>query len=180
VALGIRLKQSGYSGKEDRVCDEALSAISQTLGVPFGAVTREGQKKVIEHEHEYVYHQGVAEINLTELLQKLPEPTEYASVTTGEEIVYTPFSLYPHISRDIALWVNGGTTAADVEAVLNEHAGELRVRTDLFDEFSKDGRTSFAFRLVFQSPERTLEGSEVDLLMKKINAAVDEKGWEVR
>ncbi|MCA9365303.1 hypothetical protein KC723_00235 [Candidatus Kaiserbacteria bacterium] len=56
----------------------------------------------------------------------------------------------------------------------------MRVRTTLFDEFSKDGRKSYAFRLVFQSPEKTLTDEEVNNIMEKINAAVAALKWEVR
>ena len=71
-------------------------------------------------------------------------------------------------------------TADSVEKVLNEEAGELRVRTTLFDEFSKDGRTSYAFRLVFQSNEKTLTDAEVNAVMDRIYSAVRERGWEAR
>ncbi len=180
LALGVRLKQAGYSGKEDRPCDEALAMISKTLGVPFGAVSQGGQKKVVEDGEAFVYTQGVVEINISELLTKLPSPTSYDKVEVGEEIVYKPFSQYPHMSRDIALWVTEGTSASDVEILLNEHAGPLRMRTTLFDEFTKDGRTSYAFRLVYQSMDKTLTDEEINAVMEEINKAVVEKGWEVR
>jgi phenylalanyl-tRNA synthetase beta chain len=64
--------------------------------------------------------------------------------------------------------------------VLNAAAGELRVRTTLFDEFTKDGRVSYAFRLVFQSYEKTLTDAEVNTIMDRITAAVSERRWEVR
>jgi phenylalanyl-tRNA synthetase beta chain len=92
---------------------------------------------------------------------------------------YTPFSAYPFVLRDIALWVSG----AEADAVRDEitaAAGELLHRMDLFDTFEKDGRTSFAFRLVFQSDERTLSDEDVNGIMEKINAAIAAKGWQVR
>jgi len=188
LAIGVRIKQSGYSGKEDRPCDEALKAISQVLGVPFRAVGQVGQKKVTEGEEEFVYYQGIVEINLTKLLESLPKPTEYRPVEFGGERVYKPFSTYPYVTRDIALWVPNlsgenlekGIRISDIEKVLNENAGELRVRTTLFDEFTKDDRTSYAFRLVFQAKDRTLTDGEVNTIMEKINAAVAALGWEVR
>ena len=180
VALGVRLKQSGYTGKEDRPCDEALSAISKALGASFPAVAEVGQKTVAEDGLPYTYQQGIAELNLTKLLEQLPAPTAYAPVPHTDAISYQPFSTFPFVTRDIALWTTEGTTAENVELVLNEHAGDLRIRTTLFDEFSKDGRTSFAFRLVFQAPDRTLTDDEVNQVMEKINAAVAALQWEVR
>jgi len=180
LAIGVRLKQAGYSGKEDRPCDEALKTLSNALGVPFGAVSQSGQKKVSGGGEDFVYNQGIVEINLTKLLSSLPEPQTYQPVAVSEDVVYKPFSVYPAMSRDIALWTTGVTTAEDVEKVLNENAGELHVRTTLFDEFTKEEKTSFAFRLVFQASDRTLTDVEVNVIMEKINAAVAALKWEVR
>jgi phenylalanyl-tRNA synthetase beta subunit len=45
----------------------------------------------------------------------------------------------------------------------------------------KDGRTSYAFRLVFQSYERTLRDEEVNDIMTKISSKIkDNPGWQVR
>ncbi|MAZ29714.1 hypothetical protein CL655_00310 [bacterium] len=164
LALGVRSKPSGYSGKEDKMLTEATKAIEEALGTTI----------------DWTIEKGVAECNVTALLTSLPAPEGYDAVAVGEEIVYQPFSAYPHMSRDIALWVTEGTTAAEVAQVLNEQAGPLRVRTTQFDEFTKDGRTSLGFRLVFQSKEKTLTDSEVNTIMDSVYAAATEKGWETR
>ena len=93
---------------------------------------------------------------------------------------YRPFSIYPFITRDVALWVPSGTDVASIEKNIREQAGELLVRLDQFDTFEKEGRTSYAFRLVFQSPERTLTDGEVVVRMDAISAALREAGYEVR
>lgn len=96
------------------------------------------------------------------------------------DIRYEPFSKYPFISRDVALWVSEGTSADEVLDVIRTHAGELLVRSAKFDEFTKDGRTSYAFRLVFQSFDRTLVDEDANARMEGVYAAVKERGWEVR
>ncbi len=164
LTLGVRIKQSGYSGKEDKQIQAALDTLSEKLGVTV----------------ESAMDKGVCEINFTELLAVLPEPTAYEGVEVGDEIAYKPFSTYPHMSRDIAMWVPEGVTAAEVEKVLNEHAGDLRVRTTQFDEFTKDGRTSLGFRLVFQSFEKTLTDEEVNEVMDGVYREVAKLDWEVR
>ena len=88
--------------------------------------------------------------------------------------------LYPFIARDIALWAGEGTSAEDVESVLRESAEELLTRLTLFDEYKKDDRTSYAFRLVFQSPDRTLTNEEVNTIMDTVSVKVQERNWEVR
>ena len=52
---------------------------------------------------------------------------------------------------------------------------------ELFDEFKKDGKTSYAFRLVFQSYDRTLTDQEVNEVMNTITEKITEQeGWQVR
>ncbi len=67
-----------------------------------------------------------------------------------------------------------------VESALRVAAGPLLVRLTHLDTFTKDSRTSLAFRLVFQSNEKTLDGSEVDALMASVYDAVAKAGWEAR
>ncbi|MCX6788025.1 MAG: hypothetical protein NT108_02600 [Candidatus Kaiserbacteria bacterium] len=93
---------------------------------------------------------------------------------------YKPFSVYPFITRDIALWVPSGTEVSTIESVIRENAGELLARLDQFDQFEKEGRVSYAFRLVFQSRERTLTDDEVNDIMEKISAALRAALFEVR
>ena len=93
---------------------------------------------------------------------------------------YKPFSAYPFITRDIALWVPSGTESGIIENIIKENAGELLARLDQFDHFEKEGRTSYAFRLIFQSMERTLTDDEVSGIMEKISAALRAALFEVR
>ncbi len=94
--------------------------------------------------------------------------------------VFKEYSVYPFTTRDIALWVPGEVDAKDVETLIREHAGKLLVRLDQFDRFEKEGRVSYAFRLVFESMEKTLTDEEVNADMEKVYAAVRAKGYEVR
>src|SRR3989344_6678602 len=88
---------------------------------------------------------------------------DQARVNIGKEnlpvsrtLRYQPFSRYPAVTRDIALFVPGITNPDEIEKVIRENAGELLVRSGLFDKFEKEDKISYAFRLVFQSQERTL------------------------
>ena len=93
---------------------------------------------------------------------------------------YQPFSKYPSIVRDIALWVPTETEPENVLAVIRKAAGELLVRSEKFDEFKKGDKTSLAFRLVFQSFDRTLTDEDANSRMESVYAAAKKEGWEVR
>jgi len=92
------------------------------------------------------------------------------------------WSLFPFIARDVAVWVPEGVSNADVEEVIKGNMGDMVVRgPELFDEFKKDGKTSYAFRIVFQSFERTLTDVEISEVMTQItNKIKDNSGWQVR
>ncbi len=107
-------------------------------------------------------------------------PEQYEHVPPASEIQYQPFSQYPFVTRDIALWVTNERTSSEVESIIQSAAGDLLIRITLFDEFEKDGRKSYAFRLVFQSHEKTLTGDVVDEYMNSVYKTVEKEGWEVR
>jgi phenylalanyl-tRNA synthetase beta subunit len=108
------------------------------------------------------------------------EADSYAKLPVSATLRYAPFSRYPHISRDIALWVSVQTTADEVLHAIRANAGELLTRAELFDEFKKGDRVSYAFRLVFQSFDKTLTDEDANARMESVYAAVREEGWEVR
>lgn len=164
LCIGTRIKASGYTPKDDALVNEVIASIEKALG----------------EKAAFAVDKGIAECDFTSVCSKLQQPAAYDPVPHAQEISYKPFSAYPAMSRDIALWVTQGTDPRDVENAINDAAGELRVRTTLVDVFTKEGRTSFAFRLVFQSYSKTLTDEEVNAVMDGVYAAVLKKGWEAR
>lgn len=104
----------------------------------------------------------------------------YSQKNTSE--VFSMWSVYPFIARDIAVWVGDDVTSDEVRNLIKDNAGELVIKgPNLFDQFKKDGKTSYAFRTVFQSHERTLTDEEINQIMTNIsNKIKDKNGWQVR
>jgi phenylalanyl-tRNA synthetase beta chain len=165
VGLGVQAGSSYKAKTDDLLLKEAQEALTQSLGV------------VIEWEGT---QDGVTEFTLDTILAQLPAVTAYTPIDKTTDVKYEPFSLYPSVSRDIAMWVSLTVTADTVSSLLKEIAGELCVRITLFDTFIKEERTSLAFRLVFQSKTKTLETSEVDTHMSAVYDAVAKAGFAVR
>ncbi len=93
---------------------------------------------------------------------------------------FVPWSVYPFMTRDVAVWTNGGGDKEKLYAIL-VGVDLLISAPRLVDEFSKEGRTSYAYRLVFQSYDRTLTDEEIGKIMDDIYAKIAEnKDWEVR
>ena len=164
LAIGVRQKGNGYTPKDDTPLQAAITELQSALGTDL----------------KFDIEKGVAEIDLSQVIEQLPVPTSYELMVERTPSTYASVSQYPAMARDIALWVSEGTTAEAVMDALRASAGELCARIDLFDEFTKDGRTSFAFRIVFQSKEKTLTDEEVNAVMQQVNVAAEEQGWEVR
>jgi phenylalanyl-tRNA synthetase beta chain len=94
---------------------------------------------------------------------------------------YHAFSPYPFALRDVAVWTPEGTEESEVALIIQKETGELLARIDLFDRFEKEGRISYAFRLVFQSFDRTLSDADLDPLMERVTGVLNvNQGWQVR
>lgn len=105
-----------------------------------------------------------------------------AEATPQEGNKFKMWSLFPFITRDIALWVPVGTDSGEVEKIIKENINELVVKgPELFDSFTKENKTSYAFRLVFQSYERTLTDEEVNKIIETITEKLKiNPNWELR
>lgn len=125
---------------------------------------------------------GVVEISIDALLLNLPEKEGYeTNIGWNPTARYRPWSPYPCVYRDIAVWVPIETPAEEVLAVIVETAPDILIKHFLFDSFQKEGRISYAWHLVFQSFEKTLTDSEVGVVMDTVTQALgSRKGWEVR
>ena len=125
---------------------------------------------------------GEKEAVKEELLEspKTLEVSVYDEVGITEEVRYQPFSRYPYIVRDVAIWVPDGTEPVEVLETIQKEAGELAQKCWLFDRFEKEGKVSLAYRLIFQSFERTLTEEEVNKIMEKVSATLKAQGFEIR
>ncbi|MBI2623854.1 MAG: phenylalanine--tRNA ligase subunit beta [Candidatus Liptonbacteria bacterium] len=146
----------GYAGPKKKGKDmvaETVKKLSSHLGAELKGETKE----------------GVFECDLDAVIEKLPEPREWNLKIENSKIEhFRPFSQYPFIVRDVALFVPAGTKPEAILKCIQKEAGTLAVRSWKFDEFEKGGKQSFAFRIVFQSFEKTLTDAEANAVMEKI------------
>lgn len=171
LCIGVKnVKKS--KKKEPEIISETLNDLSDVLGVKFEA-------KPID---------GIVEIDLDALIANLPKSgsaSELSFRALPRDQRYAPFSTYPFIVRDIAVFVTENIQAEQVwEAIEKGTIGAgalgLLVRKSLFDVFKKDGKVSYAYRMVFQSKERTLTDDEANKIMESVYGEMKKSGWEVR
>ncbi len=99
--------------------------------------------------------------------------------------VFEPLPPFPGVDRDLALLLPGGIRGGQVEEVIRKAAGPLLAGLRVFDLYEGEGipqgHRSLAFRLRFQSRERTLTDREVE---EAVNAVIqrlrEETGVETR
>ena len=157
VHLGIGMKETLGRPKADR--ERAAREIREALPLPGG------------------FDGAVWEVPLDEIPVT---PAEYAVPPVAAIGRYVPPSKYPFVLRDISVFVPDGMTAARTEDAIRRHAGEYLRRVNMFDTFSKDGRMSYAFRLVFQSDTETLGDAAVTAWTDALCAALEKEGFVVR
>jgi phenylalanyl-tRNA synthetase beta chain len=145
-------------------------------------------------QQEFVYvatcDKGVfEELPLSEFIKKykidISKNTDVQSLQSGK---FKMWSVYPFVTRDIAVWCEGVENQTKLENIVAVFADKYCVREPvLFDRFEKpasaggDVRTSVAYRLVFQSYEKTLTEAEVEVWFKELVEKIKEdKVFEIR
>ncbi|QZY30555.1 phenylalanine--tRNA ligase subunit beta [Nocardioides coralli] len=96
-----------------------------------------------------------------------------------EEVRARGWSHYPVAKEDVALVVDEGVTAAEVEATLREGAGDLLESVRLFDVYTGaqvgEGKKSLAFALRFRATDRTLTEGEASAAREDAVALAGER-----
>lgn len=114
----------------------------------------------------------VFEISLKDVLEADVAPLQYESIPR-----------FPSITRDIALVVDKGMTAGELQTIITESGGTLLKEVYVFDlyegERMETGKKSIAFSLKYFDPEKTLTDEEVTKAHDQVLAAVKEKAGAV-
>ncbi|MBL1434526.1 phenylalanine--tRNA ligase subunit beta [Candidatus Wolfebacteria bacterium] len=122
---------------------------------------------------------NVFEMDITSVIEniknkKLPE-------YQAPEVQFSIPSAYPFALRDVAVWTPEDMPEKSVRESIRSEAGELLYRIDLFDEFNKEGKTSYAYHLVFQSTTETLSDDEINIIMERVYDTLRaQEGFEIR
>ncbi len=129
----------------------------------------------------YADKKGIVEKTLEEFTKEIRGLSTFNFQFSTSNNVFTPWSLFPFIVRDIAVWVPENTDERELINLCKNLGTNLLVREpSIFDKFTKLGRTSLAVRMVFQAFDRTLSDSDILPIMGDIYSEIKNKGWEVR
>jgi phenylalanyl-tRNA synthetase beta chain len=176
LCIGVCQVKKRKGVTSESVLKEAVAGLEAQLGISIGGKIEVGP------------HGALVEVDFDPLVATLGVAGSLGELgfkALSADVRYKPFSPYPFIVRDIALFVPSTTDEADVSFAIRDSlaatAGPLLVKgPDCFDRFEKDGKKSLGFRMIFQSFEKTLSDEEVGAFMMALYETVKGKGWEVR
>jgi phenylalanyl-tRNA synthetase beta chain len=138
-----------------------------------GARTAEGWVLELRHE-DLPGAWGLFELDVDALVSRVPDLLVYEDVIT-----------FPAVKQDLAFVVDEDVPAGDLLTAVREAAGPELSEIRVFDVYRGGqipaGRKSLAFRVAFQSPERTLSDEDAAAIRKRIVEALAKRfGAELR
>jgi phenylalanyl-tRNA synthetase beta chain len=111
---------------------------------------------------------GAFELDLPALFELVPERIVYEDVIT-----------YPAVRQDLAFVVAEGVAAGELVRAAREAAGPELREMRVFDVYRggqiPEGKKSIAYRVAFQSPERTLSDDDARALRERIVTALADR-----
>lgn len=166
VSIGVRMLSGKKRDARARtLIAEVRAAVEEAIGVTLDVCTDENE---------------ILECDLTKAVTEVSADSYDPLPLVDTDVTYQPFSVYPFVLRDIAFWTPKELNADDARLIIEDESGGLLKAAHLFDEYHKEGRTSYAFHLVFQAHDRTLSDKEVGDIMERVEKQLSRAGCEIR
>jgi len=167
------LEDNKKKSKNLEVLQNMITELQQILNVKIDLTNKNDKPAIVEFSIDKIVEQD-SNISFVRFDKNM------------KDIKYKTISIYPFITRDIACFV--GNKYSSFENLKNE-IEKLNLQNVekiyKFDEFTKtlengENKTSIAFRIIFQSYERTLTAEEVEIEMQKVYSYLKENRFEIR
>jgi phenylalanyl-tRNA synthetase alpha chain len=110
------------------------------------------------------------------------DPRFLNQFNSGSITKFKPYSKYEKCYKDISFWTSDKFSPNDMCAIAREEDRENFIEEiKLIDKFSRGGKTSLCYQIVYRSMDRTLTNDEVNLIQMNIRVALTDKlGVELR
>lgn len=86
--------------------------------------------------------------------------------------IYEPLIKYPSVKRDLALIVDSNIDSGEIESIFKSNSNEILKDIELFDVYVgnqiENGKKSMAYKLTFQSKEKTLVDEDINIIIEKM------------
>ncbi|MGI9320739.1 MAG: phenylalanine--tRNA ligase subunit beta [Thiogranum sp.] len=104
---------------------------------------------------------------------------EFEALESGQLAQFRPISRFPSIRRDLAVVVDNDLVVAELQAAIEQAAGELLQALLIFDVYRgkgiETGRKSIAFGLILQDYSRTLAEQDIEAIVTRVTDRLSEK-----
>jgi phenylalanyl-tRNA synthetase beta chain len=104
---------------------------------------------------------------------------EFAALESGRLAHFKPISRFPSIRRDLAVVVDNDLGVAELQAAVEQAAGELLQALLIFDVYRgkgvETGRKSIAFGLILQDYSRTLTEQDIEAVVTQVTEQLGKK-----
>ena len=164
--LGVNLGAMVFGNLSDDIYSVAISIHTRggKLVATFGVLSKKLQK-AFDIDSEVYY----ADINWKELMKAIK----------GKKVTYTEISKFPAVKRDLALLIDKKVQFAEIEKIAYETDKKLLKSVELFDVYEgknlEAGKKSYAVSFVLQDENATLNDKQIDKLMQKLIANLQNK-----
>jgi phenylalanyl-tRNA synthetase beta chain len=144
-----------FLGFKNRYHFEVLNDESFHPGISAKIILDKEEVGVIGRIHPSINKDDIylAEVSMTKLNRNV-KPLKFKAAP-----------IYPEIVKDVAFIISKEITSSDVEKVIKKAGGRLLSNIDVFDVYTgekvKENEKQIAYKLTFNSPDRTLTEEEV-------------------
>lgn len=169
LSIGVKYPKSKKGIEPDEEIAKVIQEIEKSLSVSIGNLS---------------IMSGVVEFDIERIIKEVSIPEKYPEdlfAGSDKNVSYKTISPYPFAVRDVAVFVPNSIPQEKVEELIKQHLNSNVFKFSLFDKFAKENKTSYAFRLVFQSNEKTLTDEEINSVLNPIYETLKaQEGFEIR
>ena len=171
MAAAVKTKKDEYPL---RVLRGAVEAMLWKIGIAETQFILSGTKLILKIGKEQV---GELSLSINGERAFFEASAEKLMQHSEGEFEYEPISPYPSIMRDISLWADDIIQVGELFEIMNAIDVANLNDVDLVDYYpdSQNARAGITLRLIFQSSEKTLTDTEVDVWMDKITTILSAK-----
>jgi len=174
--ISLAFGYSAASTKKLKVEAEVLE-ITKKISEALGGVTLSPQEVLGEKTKLFI-------VSLSPIIETLPEVSTYSALLLEKKnsMSYESLSVYPFVTRDIAVFVEDSVGETALLSLLESQEYPYLKKFYKFDSFKKEGdtKTSYAYRFVFQSMEKTLTDDDVNPFVDGLYKKVTDAGFSIR
>lgn len=165
IRLGISEGRYEYVQFSNELYSAAIDIQAKGKGKSLGTIGIVSKKTLKSFDiNTEVYF---AELNWNALMEEIKKHT----------VTFADISKFPAVKRDLALLLDKSVSFDQIEKVANKAERKLLKGVSLFDVYEgknlPEGKKSYAVNFVLQDDEKTLNDKQIDAIMKKIQASLE-------